>query len=73
MLGTDLASAHETIRKEFFRADKNKDMWREKAEHLSQTLQEIKDIAETYLTDCQGFKCDAMEEILQKITKEEEE
>ena len=36
-------------------------------------LQEIKGIAETYLTDCQGFKCDAMEEILQKITKAEEE
>ena len=38
-----------------------------------QTLQEIKYIAETYLTDCQGFKCEAMEEIIQKITKAEEE
>lgn len=36
-------------------------------------LQEIKEIAETSLTDCQGFKCDAMDEILQKITKAEEE
>jgi DNA repair ATPase RecN len=44
-----------------------------KFSNYKQTLQEIKDIAETYLTDCQGFKCDAMEEILQKITKEEEE
>ncbi len=46
MLGTDLASANETVRKEFFRADKNKDMWREKAENLQKTLQEIKKIAE---------------------------
>ena len=40
---------------------------------LRTCLQEIKGIAETYLTDCQGFKCDAMEEILQEITKAEEE
>ena len=46
MLGTDLASANETVRKEFFRADKNKDMWREKTEKLQQTLQEIKEIAD---------------------------
>ena len=38
-----------------------------------QTLQEIKAIAESYLTDCQGFKCEAMEQILQFITKAEEE
>ena len=40
---------------------------------LYNTLQEIKAIAEEYLTDCQGFKCEAMEEILQKITKAEVE
>ena len=40
---------------------------------LEDTLQEIKAIAEEYLTDCQGFKCDAMEEIIQKITKVESE
>ena len=38
-----------------------------------QTLQEIKTIAGEYLTDCQGFKCEAMEKIIQKITKVEEE
>lgn len=36
-----------------------------------QTLNAIKEIAEEYLTDCQGFKCEAMEEIIQKITKAE--
>lgn len=34
-----------------------------------QTLQEIKEIAERYLTDCQGFSCDAMQDILNIITK----
>ena len=42
MLGTDLVSANETVRKEFFRADKNKDMWREKAEKYRSALEEIK-------------------------------
>jgi chromosome segregation ATPase len=41
MLGTDLASANETVRKEFFRADKNKDMWREKAEEYRSALDTI--------------------------------
>lgn len=41
ILGTDLASAHKTVRKEFFRADKNKDMWREKAEEYRSALEEI--------------------------------
>lgn len=41
ILGTDLASANETVRKEFFRADKNKDMWREKAENYRSALEEI--------------------------------
>lgn len=41
MLGTDLVSANETVRKEFFRADKNKDMWREKAENYRSALEEI--------------------------------
>ena len=41
MLGTDLVSANETVRKEFFRADKNKDMWREKAEKYRSALEEI--------------------------------
>lgn len=43
MLGTDLASANETVRKEFFRADKNKDMWREKAEEYRSALEEIRE------------------------------
>ena len=34
-----------------------------------QCLQEIKEIAGRYLTDCQGFSCDAMDEILQKIAE----
>ena len=33
-LAIELRDAHETVRKEFLRADKNKDMWREKAERL---------------------------------------
>ena len=44
ILGTDLASANETVRKEFFRADKNKDMWREKAENYRKALEEIREI-----------------------------
>ena len=51
MLGTDLASANETVRKEFFRADKNKDMWREKAEEYHSALEEIRVIAEN-LSPC---------------------
>lgn len=43
MLGVDLASANETIRKEFFRADKNKDMWRETAGKYRSALEEIRD------------------------------
>lgn len=46
---------------------------KESENKLLHTLQEIKDIAEEYLTDCQGFKCEAMEEIIQKITKAESE
>lgn len=44
ILGTDLASAHETVRREFFRADKNKDMWREKAEEYRSALEEIRKV-----------------------------
>ena len=35
-LAIELRDAHETVRKEFLRADKNKDMWREKAERLKE-------------------------------------
>lgn len=84
MLGTDLASANETVRKEFFRADKNKDMWREKAEKLQQTLQEIKEIAEEIIivyTDIakSNEKLKALDlrsrlqQIIQKIAKAREE
>lgn len=74
MLGTDLANAHETVRKEFFRADKNKDMWREKTEKLQQTLQEIKD----YLNTLSGIDNDFVNtetylRILDCITKAESE
>ena len=48
MLGTDLVSANETVRKEFFRADKNKDMWREKAENYRSALEEIKEVLKIY-------------------------
>ena len=48
MLGTDLASANETVRKEFFRADKNKDMWREKAEEYRSALEEIQKAIKSY-------------------------
>ena len=75
MLGTDLASANETVRKEFFRADKNKDMWREKAENLQQTLQEIKKIAEIAFAVCDDDcgNANRFTEILDLITKAEEE
>lgn len=55
MLGTDLVSANETVRKEFFRADKNKDMWREKAEEYRSALEEIREIAEKY-KDMEGCR-----------------
>jgi hypothetical protein len=57
MLGTDLVSANETVRKEFFRADKNKDMWREKAEEYRSALEEIREIVRA---DCKGCtaECD---------------
>lgn len=45
ILGTDLASANETVRKEFFRADKNKDMWREKVEKYRSALEEIQELS----------------------------
>lgn len=83
MLGTDLASANETVRKEFFRADKNKDMWREKTEKYRTTLQEIKNICKMDCGDCQyNQDCDCnfeeceeakIDDILDLITKAEEE
>lgn len=36
-------------------------------EHLEEKLEKIKEIAKRYLNDCQGFNCDAMQEILQII------
>lgn len=56
MLGTDLASANETVRKEFFRADKNKDMWRKKAEGYRSALEEINILAKNYCNACDEFK-----------------
>lgn len=56
MLGTDLASANETVRKEFFRADKNKDMWREKAEEYRSALEEIREDMEQDTT-CESREC----------------
>lgn len=76
MLGTDLASANETVRKEFFRADKNKDMWREKAEKLQQTLQEIKSIAErkiTYIDFTKSKNCVELEQDYARINYELEQ
>jgi hypothetical protein len=69
-LAIELRDAHETVRKEFLRADKNKDMWREKAEKLQQTLQEIKAIAEKEIYMKQNS---SMNKILDLITKAEEE
>jgi flagellar biosynthesis chaperone FliJ len=63
ILGTDLASAHETVRKEFFRADKNKDMWREKAEEYRSALKEINHILEIHkdeLEECLHNDIDGM-------------
>jgi len=56
MLGTDLVSANETVRKEFFRADKNKDMWREKAEEYRSALEEIREDMEQDTT-CESREC----------------
>lgn len=69
-LAIELRDAHETVRKEFIRADKNKDMWREKAEHLSQTLLEIKAIV------CGNYEIidpQRRKDILKLITKAESE
>ena len=70
----------EYLEKEIETAKVNLDIGKEEARHylheaykFQKCLQEIKAIAEEYLTDCQGFKCEAMEEIMQKITKAEEE
>lgn len=38
-------------------------------EKYQQILQDIEEIAKNYLTECQGFSCDAMNEILQKISE----
>jgi flagellar biosynthesis chaperone FliJ len=57
MLGTDLASANETVRKEFFRADKNKDMWREKAENYRSALEEIRECVRADCERCTA-ECD---------------
>lgn len=55
MLGTDLVSANETVRKEFFRADKNKDMWRETAENYRSALEKIGE----YINRCRASYCDS--------------
>lgn len=56
MLGIDLAFANETVRKEFFRADKNKDMWREKAENYGSALEEIREILKPF-AKCYTHTC----------------
>ena len=73
-LAIELRDAHETVRKEFLRADKNKDMWREKAEKYHTTLQEIKEIAEFHITDTDSEDVqNDMKQIIDLITKAEEE
>lgn len=72
ILGTDLASANETVRKEFFRADKNKDMWREKAEEYRSALEEIREIAKDIIEkDCYENSDAKAEKILQLSNIEE--
>jgi hypothetical protein len=61
ILGTDLVSAHETVRKEFFRADKNKDMWREKAEEYRSSLEEIREIVTSAFAKQRPYKEDFAE------------
>lgn len=43
--------------------------WVEESNRLKQTITEIKEIAETFLTHCMGSRCDAMDDILQKINE----
>ena len=60
----------ETLLKEFNRADKNKDIWREKAEKYEQALDAIeKELKECVYCESQECACDDFEECL-KCTKE---
>ena len=60
----------ETLLKEFNRADKNKDIWREKAEKYEQALDDIeKELKEDINCESQECGCNDFEECL-KCTKE---
>lgn len=75
MLGTDLVSANETVRKEFFRADKNKDMWREKADTYRSALEEIRENIQNWINspwscfNCRNNMDERLTEIKNKINE----
>jgi chromosome segregation ATPase len=75
MLGTDLASANETVRKDFFRADKNKDMWREKAENYRLALEKIRENIQNWINspwscfNCRNNMDERLTEIKNKINE----
>lgn len=45
----------------------NKKVW-----YSEDVIEKTKQLAKDYLTDCQGFKCDAMNEILQILDEVEQ-
>lgn len=60
ILGMDLNQSNEVLRKSFFATDKSRDNWREQAEKLKQTLEQIKDIVKEKFKWCQGNKKDCL-------------
>lgn len=75
ILGMDLNQSNEVLRKSFFATDKSRDNWREKAEKLSKTLTEIKEIAENAYCLTNGTNKDMAQfakQILQKISEVED-